>query len=156
MVSTVDYPPHLTTYPCVYHSATWLSSGASLISKLSTSVTLSFDKRLYRAQGSQDRIWTCNRSKDGTHREEVASNCFATWLNYLSFQVVNHLISYWVAPQVSRILSGYQDSNLGPSAPKADALPGCATSRNNGRDQRPSARRDLVVDFRQSGPRHNR
>ena len=24
MVSTVDYPPHLTTYPCVYHSATWL------------------------------------------------------------------------------------------------------------------------------------
>jgi len=22
MVSTVDYPPHLTTYPCVYHSAT--------------------------------------------------------------------------------------------------------------------------------------
>ena len=26
-------------------------------------------------------------------------------------------------------LSGYQDSNLGPPAPKAGALPGCATSR---------------------------
>jgi hypothetical protein len=26
--------------------------------------------------------------------------------------------------------SGYQDSNLGPPAPKAGALPGCATSRN--------------------------
>ncbi len=27
-------------------------------------------------------------------------------------------------------MSGYQDSNLGPPAPKAGALPGCATSRN--------------------------
>ncbi len=27
------------------------------------------------------------------------------------------------------IKSGYQDSNLGPPAPKAGALPGCATSR---------------------------
>jgi hypothetical protein len=26
--------------------------------------------------------------------------------------------------------SGYQDSNLGPPAPKAGALPDCATSRN--------------------------
>ena len=28
------------------------------------------------------------------------------------------------------LLSGYQDSNLGPPAPKAGALPDCATSRN--------------------------
>ncbi len=28
------------------------------------------------------------------------------------------------------IVSGYQDLNLGPPAPKAGALPGCATSRN--------------------------
>src|SRR6187431_2117272 len=28
-------------------------------------------------------------------------------------------------------MSGYQDSNLGPPAPKAGALPGCATSRKN-------------------------
>ena len=27
------------------------------------------------------------------------------------------------------ILSGYEDSNLGPSGPKPDALPDCATSR---------------------------
>ena len=33
-------------------------------------------------------------------------------------------------PHVTPFVSGYQDSNLGPPAPKAGALPDCATSRN--------------------------
>ena len=31
--------------------------------------------------------------------------------------------------QIWRVLSGRQDSNLRPSGPKPDALPGCATPR---------------------------
>jgi hypothetical protein len=36
-------------------------------------------------------------------------------------------------------LSGYQDSNLGPPAPKAGALPDCATSRNQDSNLGPPA-----------------
>jgi hypothetical protein len=36
-----------------------------------------------------------------------------------------------LGPTILKIWSEYKDSNLGPSAPKADALPGCATLRIN-------------------------
>ena len=50
--------------PALNHWATWLCSGASSISELSTSVTLSYDKRLDRAPCSQDRNRTCSRPYD--------------------------------------------------------------------------------------------
>src|SRR5205814_9133712 len=38
----------------------------------------------------------------------------------------------WQSPRTAKLRrwSGRQDSNLRPSAPKADALPGCATPRS--------------------------
>ena len=72
--------------------------------------------------------------------ESPASTYFATWAGVLlCWSVWSDLNRQSLASEASGLTkfshtqkgwSEYKDSNLGPSAPKADALPDCATLRN--------------------------
>ena len=96
-------------------------------------------------EAAELRIWCCP-SADRKEDQHLDHRCFKATSDWAPHIIMNTYIIQTVI--LVRIRwSGRQDSNLRPSAPKADALPDCATPRHQAGNGGPGRirTRDLAV-----------